>query len=404
MWRACLWCSRQTFCTEKLDQAKLKELCHMRNTARLMQRIFLPGLAFKAAVIGGGYATGRELASFFLPNGVRGGLYGLLLVVPIWSVVCALTFLIAFRTGSLDYRTFFRHLLGPLWWLFEIGWALAILVILAVFAAAAGEIGAADLGLPRLVGQLILVIAMAGCAAGGGRAVEGLFKWASVILYGIFAALFVLVLMRHGDKLSVAFSQPGVNSHWAEGGLAYAGYNIIGAVVVLPVTRHLTSERDAVVAGLISGPLAMIPAFLFFGAMVAYYPQIQYAALPSDFLLQQLNMPWFRIAFQVMIFCALLESGTSGLHAINERVAPTYEKRTGKRFTLGPRLGVSAAVLIGSVYIAGEFGLVALVASGLRWLSYLFLVIYVAPLLVYSFMMLIKRRPSHHVHVEAAPA
>ena len=32
------------------------------------QRLWLPGLAFKAAVIGGGYATGRELASFFLPS------------------------------------------------------------------------------------------------------------------------------------------------------------------------------------------------------------------------------------------------------------------------------------------------------------------------------------------------
>jgi uncharacterized membrane protein YkvI len=31
------------------------------------QRYLLPGLAFKAVVIGGGYATGRELAEFFMP-------------------------------------------------------------------------------------------------------------------------------------------------------------------------------------------------------------------------------------------------------------------------------------------------------------------------------------------------
>ena len=39
------------------------------------QRYLLPGLAFKAVVIGGGYATGRELAEFFLPSGPRGGLW-----------------------------------------------------------------------------------------------------------------------------------------------------------------------------------------------------------------------------------------------------------------------------------------------------------------------------------------
>ena len=37
------------------------------------QRWLLPGLAFKAAVIGGGYATGRELAEYFIPSGPQGG-------------------------------------------------------------------------------------------------------------------------------------------------------------------------------------------------------------------------------------------------------------------------------------------------------------------------------------------
>ena len=41
-------------------------------------RFLLPGLAFKAVVIGGGYATGRELAEFFLSAGPRGGLSAIL--------------------------------------------------------------------------------------------------------------------------------------------------------------------------------------------------------------------------------------------------------------------------------------------------------------------------------------
>ena len=49
------------------------------------RRYVLPGLAFKAVVIGGGYATGRELAEFFLPSGPRGGLAGMLLAMLLWS-------------------------------------------------------------------------------------------------------------------------------------------------------------------------------------------------------------------------------------------------------------------------------------------------------------------------------
>ena len=43
------------------------------NHSSAFQRFILPGLAFKAVVIGGGYATGREIAEFFLPAGPWGG-------------------------------------------------------------------------------------------------------------------------------------------------------------------------------------------------------------------------------------------------------------------------------------------------------------------------------------------
>ena len=56
------------------------------------QRFLLPGFALKAVIIGGGYATGRELAEYFVPAGPWGGLAGMLLATLIWSVVAALTF------------------------------------------------------------------------------------------------------------------------------------------------------------------------------------------------------------------------------------------------------------------------------------------------------------------------
>jgi uncharacterized membrane protein YkvI len=124
----------------------------------VFQRFILPGFALKAVVIGGGYATGRELATFFLPSGPRAGLYGMLLSMLIWSVVCALTFLFALQTRSFDYRTFFRHLLGRLWPAFEVSFALALVVILAVYAAAAGAIGQALLAWPPFAGSLLLVL------------------------------------------------------------------------------------------------------------------------------------------------------------------------------------------------------------------------------------------------------
>ena len=52
----------------------------IKPTSTLFQRIFLPGFLFQSVMIGGGYATGRELVEFFLSAGPMEGLLGLLVV------------------------------------------------------------------------------------------------------------------------------------------------------------------------------------------------------------------------------------------------------------------------------------------------------------------------------------
>ncbi|MGA3157442.1 MAG: hypothetical protein ABSE43_07715 [Steroidobacteraceae bacterium] len=345
------------------------------------QRWILPGLAFKAVVIGGGYATGRELAEFFLPSGPWGGLAGMVLAAVIWSAVCVMTFVFARACGARDYRTFFRALLGKGSIVFEITYILFVILILAVFGAAAGAIGSSTFGLPTLVGTLALMAGIAAVATYGNSSVERLFKYVSLILYAVYALFVVLALTHFGQRIVAAFATPASSGGWALGGLTYASYNIVGAVVILPIVRHMSDNRDAVIAGLIAGPLAMIPGLLFFICMVAFYPAIGGETLPSDFLLQRLNAPVFHILFQVMIFAALLESGTAAVHAINERVAGAMLRRSGQLLRRPTRLAISLGLLIGCMLIAQHFGLVALIAKGYRALAAIFLAIYVLPLL-----------------------
>lgn len=345
------------------------------------RRFLLPGFAFKAVVIGGGYATGRELVSFFMPSGPRGGLLGMVLAMVVWSVVCVVTFTFAMATSSRDYRTFFRNLLGPFWRVFEIAFFLAMTVILAVFAAAAGAIGQAMFGWPTILGSLALMASITLATTFGNESVERLFKYVSIFLYATYAVFLALSLSHFGDDIFKAFSRPVAMTNWWAGGLTYAGYNVVGAVVVLPVLRHLRGKKDALIAGLLAGPLAMAPAILFFISMAAFYPAIEAQLLPSDFLLQQMNAPVFRLVFQAMIFAALVESGAGQIHAINERVASAYQ--AGGQRVLSPRVrfAITVAILIGAVFVADRIGLISLIANGYRWLSFIFLGIYVAPLL-----------------------
>jgi uncharacterized membrane protein YkvI len=356
------------------------------------QRFLLPGLAFKAVVIGGGYATGRELAEFFLPSGPQGGLLAMLVAMLIWSAVCAVTFCLAQVNASWDYRTFFKNLLGRYWVIFEAAYILFMILVLAVFGAAAGAIGAALLGWPPLAGTLCLIAGIIIFSAYGNASVERLFKWVSIFLYGIYAIFVGLSLFTFGDRIVANLLVPASMDGWAVGGLTYASYNVVGAVIVLPVLRHLRSGRDALVAGVLAGPLAMIPALLFFTCMIAFYPQIGAEALPSDFLLKRMNFPAFHFLFQLMIFMALLESSTGFVHAINERVALAYAAQRARTLPVSVRAAITAVLLVGSIFLAARFGLVTLIARGYRILAYVFLAVFVVPVLTLGLRQIWKTR------------
>ncbi len=365
-------------------------------------RFLLPGLALKGVIIGGGYATGRELAEFFSPAGPLGGLLAMLLATLVWSAVAASTFALAQHWQLYDYRRFFRRLLGRGWLLFEGAYLLFVVLILAVFGAAAGEIASQTLGWPAAAGSLALAAVILLATVAGETGVERLLRHASALIYGTYLLFILFALVRLGDRILAGLaSQPAVTPAWLPGGITYAAYNIVGAVIILPMLRHLRDRRDAVVAGALAGPMAMLPAMLFFLAMLAFHPEIANEPLPSAFLLEQMAVPGLALLFQIMIFAALVESGVGAVHAINERVSGTLEAGVGRPLGTGGRLLVGGLVLAGCMMVAGRLGLVELIASGYRLLAGIFLAVFVLPVLTLGLARL--RRADRATAMETSP-
>lgn len=359
--------------------------------ANRINRLVLPGLAFKAVVIGGGYATGRELVEFFLPSGAIGGVWAMLLVAAIWSGVCSITFLFAFTVRASDYHGFFRRLLGPFAFMFEALLILYTIVTLSVFGAAAGAIGRSLLGLDSIVGTLLLAMGILIVTARGNDSVEGLFKYVSVLLYGTYAVFLVLCLLRFGGLIGPAFSNSAPATGWVVSGITYASYNVIGAVLILPALRHQTSRRDALLSGILCGPLTIIPAMIFFVCLTAYGSQVAAQTLPSDFLLRQLDLTLFHWLFQLMIFAALLESSVGNVHAINERIMSQHSKK-GAHEMVGLRTIVTVVLLTFAMGIAQAVGFVDLIAHGYRFLAYLVLAIFILPLMTLGVFRIARHR------------
>ncbi len=346
----------------------------------VFRKYLLPGLVFTAAIIGGGYSTGRELVQFFLPSGPWGGVLGMAVTACIFSAVLATTFELCRLTRSYDYQTFVALLLGPAAVLFEIAYIALLVLVMAVLGAAAGTVAAESFGLPALAGTIGLMAAIGLLVFLGNEAVGVVLSSFAVILYVVYATIVVWSLTVFGERISASFAGEPVAAGWLMSGVIYSGYNVAALPAVLFCLRHQTRRREAIVAGLLAGPIAIVPALLLFVAMIGCYPEIKAQPVPLNFLLEQFQATWFQRLFQVLFFGILVKSGTALLHSINERVAHLYQIR-GRTMPRHYRPAISIGVMMLSVYAAAAVGLIDLIAKGYGMLTYVFLALLVVPVL-----------------------
>ena len=339
----------------------------------------MPGFLLQSVIIGGGYATGRELVEFFLSSGPRGGLLGIVMTTVLFSIASALSFEFARLTRSFNYRSFFEALLGKGWFLYEICYYVLALLILAVIAAAGGEMIATHLGGNRAIGTILLVVPIGILVFRGTRLIERAMAGWSFLLYVTYAMLVGAYLWAHGEHLFDNLAAMPVSGDWAMKGISYFGYNLATIPLILFCVKHMESRKDAVVAGLLAGPLAMLPALMFFFAMAASYPAILDAAVPADFMLQQLHLPWLRLVFYVVVFGTFIETGTALIHAFNERLELSLMRR---QRTLPDwfRPTFAVVVLLIATMLALRFGIIGLIARGYGTLTWGFVLVFALPL------------------------
>lgn len=355
------------------------------------QRFLLPGLVFQSLIIGGGYATGREIVEFFLVNGPWGGLLGMAVSTVVWSLVLAASFELVRVSSAYDYRSFFKILLGRGWFLFEISYLLLVMLVLSVISAASGTIIGQAFSIDPIVGSLGLAVLIGVLVFYGSKIIEAVLSVWSFVLYGVFVVLLIACFSAFGDRISEAFSAPSATGSWFRSGLTYAGYNVAAVPAVFFCLRHLKGRKDAVTAGLLAGPIAIVPGVFLFIAMLAYYPDIGGQTVPLNFMLEQLEMPVFLIVFQIVIFGTFIETGTAMIHAVNERIAEAYARRDRTM----PRLArpILAIAMLATAILAGsKFGIIALIAKGYGLLTYSFILLLVVPVLTIGIWKIRKYR------------
>ena len=331
-----------------------------------------------SVVVGGGYATGREIVEFFLGAGPGRGLAGLALTALVWSLVSALSFDVARLHRAYDYRSFFRILLGRGWIVFEAAYLAILLLVLCVVGAAAGEIGTSLLGLPPLAGALLLIAIISSACYLGEAAIERFFAAWGVLMLAAYALLLGATIWLFSGPIVAVIGDGATGRSWWTGGLQYSGYNLAVVPAILYCARHQRCRRDSWIAGALCGPVAILPGACLYVALLAAYPAVLEAPVPLEVLLQRLQAPWLSAVVQVVIFGTLAQTGVGVIQGFIERLAP------GDGDRMPPRPLNRAFVALGltafASFVAGRIGLIDLVAGGYGTVAWVVIAVYAAPL------------------------
>ena len=201
-----------------------------------------------------------------------------------------------------------------------------------------------------------------------------------MLLYGVYILFLAWGVSQFGGDISRNFSQSSIDSGWFTGGVSYAGYNLAVIPAVLFCISHISKRKQALASGAIAGVIGILPGVLFFIVMVGMYPAIIDSNVPSSTILAAYDARWFEVLFQIVIFGTFIETGSGLLHSLNERVFHTAQER-GRTLPAYLRPVIAVSVLILAIIAGGKLGLVALIAQGYGFMTWVFIGVFVVPVL-----------------------
>ena len=363
-------------------------------------KFVLPGIILQSVMIGGGYATGREIVEYGAKYGALGWLSGLGTFLG-FAVIAALTYELIRLTKAYDFKTFMKTIGGPLWIVFDIVYLLFMVVIIAVMASATGNIVEQTLGLNYWVGVVAITVVVAILNFYGSRLIERFETLGTVALYAGYIIFSVLVIGTFGKNISTVFANHDTSfiggsvsagkALWS--GVLYCAYNL----VVMPATfftiERQTRRVESVVSGIIGGVLATIPWFLTYFAVMCFYPNpdVLGASVPWLAMMQGTAGPVVIAIFGIVMGWTLIETSTGIIHAALERVNNGLKEAHKPPMTGKQQAILTIIVLVGSMVLS-KVGIIDLIATVYNTLSYAFLAIYVLPLITVGVYKIFKLR------------
>lgn len=361
-------------------------------------KLILPGIVLQSVLIGGGYATGREIVEYGAKFGAMGWLAGVGTFLG-FAIIAALSFELIRLYKVYDYKSFIQEIGGPLWIVFDVVYFLFMIVIIAVMASATGSIVEQTLGLNYWVGVVAIIIVVGILNFFGERLIERFETYGTIALYAGYIIFAIIVISNNHENMSQVFATgdtsfvPNATAPtilWS--GILYCAYNLVVVPSSFFTIKRQTKTSESIISGIIGGVLMTVPWFLTYFAVMCFYPneEVLGASVPWLSMMQGVAGPIVIGIFGIVMGWTLIETSTGIIHACIERVNNGLEELHKNQMTRSQQSILTFVILIGAM-ILSKIGIIDLIATVYNGLAYAFLIIYVVPLLTVGIYKIVKK-------------
>lgn len=362
------------------------------------RQYLLPGVIFQSVLIGGGYASGREVVEFGGKFGAW-GIWAILVMFLGFSLMSMMAYEIARVFRVYDYKNWIRQLIFGLWPIFDLLYVAMLILTLGVLSAATGSIAQEILGWPYWMGAGLVLVLVAVLNFYGKELIAGFKTVGTAFLYFGYLIFAGVVIFFGWDSIGAALAAgdtsfvPGLTLGtvlWT--GLLYVGYNLAGLPATLFFLEEQKDRRHTVWAGVATGLLSTLPFTLTWLCLLSFYPGsgILEAPVPWIRMLTAAAGPGILLLYGLVVVWTLVETCTGMIHAAIGRVDAALVGVGRSHLTRLQSAFIAAGVLI----LAGglsRFGIIDLISKGYTAMAYGFLLFMALPLLTVGIYRILKR-------------
>lgn len=294
----------------------------MKDSKSVNLNIINVALMFVGAIMGAGFASGREIWQFFGVFGAKGKI-GVLLVGVLFIILGTMT---AYIARKLDTNEMGRIILpGNNKKISNaISWFMAIILftVLINMTAACGAMLNQLFGINRLIGGVLIAVLVVVTVLGEFQRISKVFRFIMPVLFAAVVAVSIIVIISFEETAidSKLLSPSPIAGNWVLASCLYISYNILAMIpIVATASVNAKSEKTAIMGSGLGGVFLGILAFVIVSELQRDMLFAQEADMPMLAYSTRVSGP-VGLIYSVILFAAIYSSATSNFYGFTTKI------------------------------------------------------------------------------------